>query len=682
MDRTRNGKGLRAGRAAACLAALFLMALLAGCEGGTDAVAPSGTPSDLMDPTPAFRDRAARFLAHCDANSGPPSGNIYGQVCPAYTGSGTYDQQELLDRIEGIRVRHGSCDFHMNAILRVLIFDRRRPTLPDDLRQTLIDGVLGFKYWLDEPGDDDLQWWSENHQILYHTAELLAGQLFPEETFTNSGMTGADHVRHALPLLRRWLDRRGRFGLSEWNSNVYFNEDMPALVNLVDFAEDEEIALEAAMLLDTIAFDFAMNYYKGRFATTHGRTYPDRLIEGLVDSTTEAAYILLGLAEPASIEDLSPGNFTGAFLATSDRYAPPAIREAIALDARASVEHRQRDSIRLEEAEAYGIGYETYEDVMFWWGLTGYVAPEVIDGTFRLIEDHGMWDGNTWRDIAFLRPLMGTPVPKAVSELYAPMSRGVVLEAVSTYTYRTPHYQLSGAQDYKPAHWTGQNHIWKATLDPETYVFTTYPGGLEGDYMGGEWTGGWTPRATIHRNVGIFQYRRPDLPILDDVLFVDYTHAFVPRDTFDEILERGSWVIGRKGDAYVALYSQRPTAWSMENGYELIAQGRENVWIVELGDGGRGGTFEAFAAAIEAAAVSVGEVVTYGSPSLGPIEVGWTGPMTIAGEAVDLGPHDRWDNPYCRQRFGDRVTAIAFGGKRLELDFATPRRSCVRTGPP
>ena len=77
------------------------------------------------------------------------------------------------------------------------------------------------------------------------------------------------------------------------------------------------------------------------------------------------------------------------------------------------------------------------------------------------------------------------------------MSRGVALEAISTYTYRTPHWQLSGAQDYKPGSWTGQVHIWQATLDRDAYVFTTYPGGLEGDYMAGDWTGGFVPHLSV-----------------------------------------------------------------------------------------------------------------------------------------------------------------------------------------
>jgi len=653
---------------------------LPGCGGNDDAVPSGGLQPDIeITPTAAYRERQAEYLAYCDERNGPGQGGIYGQVCPAYTGSGSYDEEEILRRLDGINVRYGSVNFHLNAILRILYLDRRTPSLPDDLREAMEETVLGFMYWIDEPGPEELVWWSENHQILYHTAELLAGQLFPDTVFSNSGMTGTEHVDKALGLLRPWLEFRGRFGFSEWHSNVYFNEDMPGLINLVDFAEDGGVAARAAILLDIMAFDMACNYFKGLYATTHGRTYPSKLLDGLKDSTHAAAWIMLGLGAPDSLEALSPHHFTGAFLSTSDRYFPPAMLEEIARDAETELEHRQRDSITLEEGPSLGYGFESFQEVMFWWGLTGYVAPQTVIRSFDMVDAYNLWEGGEpWNQLGILKPLVGSPVLEDVALALEPLTRGVVLEAVSTYTYRTPSYQLSGAQDYKPGSWTGQVHAWQATLDGDAYVFTTYPGGLEGDYMGGEWTGGFVPRATLHRNVGVIQYRRPEIPLLDQILFVDYSHAFFPRDRFDEVVESGNWVMGRKGDAYVALFSQHETEWAVEDRYELIARAKENVWIVELGDAGEYESFSRFVSEIESAPVALGESVEYGSPSQGLIRVGWTGPMTVEGVEVDLGPYERWDNRYCRQPLGTTVTALEFRGERLELDFEKPERRLLK----
>ncbi len=646
------------------------LALGTGCGGE----AGNGANGEIV-PTPAYRERQAAYLQHCLNRTDASNGGIYAQACTAYAGQSDYHVDDMLGIVDELNSRHGSVDFHITPVLRVLYFDRRNPTLPDELRAAMIDALVGFKYWLDEPGPDDLVWWSENHQILFHAAELLAGQFLPDQVFRNSGMTGREHVEHARELLNRWLDTRGRFGFSEWQSNVYWNEDIGALVNLVDFADDEAIATKAAMLLDVIAFDLACNSYRGLLASTHGRTYDSKLLGGLNDSTREAAYLLLGIAAPGSIEELDGGDFSGTELATSERYAPPAILEAIAADAAPSFEHRQRDSITLDEGPSYGIGYEDLRDVMFWWGLTGYVAPPVIEGSFQLIDTYDLWNGGPpWDGLGFLKPFVGSPLLQQVSQALEPMSRGIMLESADIYTYRTPHYQLSGAQDWKPGNWTGQIHIWQATLDDQAYVFTTYPGGSSGDYAGGSWTGGFMPRATLYRNVGVIQYRRPKIPILDQVLFTDYSHAYFRRTAFDEIAEVGHWVIGRKGDGYVALYSEHPTAWSTENDFELIADAKENVWIVELGDATANGPFADFVASISSARIAIEDTVHYESPSLGAVEVGWTGPMTVDGTAVDIGPHDRWNNRYVRQPFGTDAATISFGGQRLELDFARPRR--------
>ncbi len=656
---------------------LFVCLLLLPACGGEDggpsnpAVGPREVP---IRPSEAYKARQAEYLAFCSDNNGPGRGGVHGQVCRVVTGQDSFNEERIDHSLDKINRREDTADFDFNSIVRMLCFDRRNPVLPSALRDRMEDAVLNFKYWLQEPGPDDMCWWSENHQILFHTAELLAGQLFPETVFPNSGMTGREHAEHALPLIHRWLDFRGRFGFSEFHSNVYFNEDMPPLVNLVDFADDENIRIKAAMVLDVMAFDMASNFYKGYFATTHGRTYKDHPERGLDDHISEGAWVMLGLGDYEST-----GSFSGAFLATTERYAPPPVLEAIAADAAPVLEHRQHDSIDILEGPDYGIGYESDEDVMFWWGATGYADPEVITGSFRMIEEHDMWGGFIWKDIQFLRIFVGSPVLRSFAEDFEPMTRGVVLEGVDTYTYRTPSYQLSGAQDFKPSMWAAQVHIWQATLDRDAYVFTTYPGGMEGGYMAGDWTGGFLPRATFHRNVGVIQYRRPEIPLLDGILFTDYSHAFFPQNAFDEVVRQGAWTLGRKGGAYVALYSQHPTEWSEENDYELIADARENVWVVELGDRERFGSFQAFVDAILAATVTANERVEYDSPSLGTVAVGWEGPMTVNGAEVDLGPYDRWDNPYCRQAFGTNVTRIEFNGQRLELDFSAPARRCMET---
>ena len=65
---------------------------------------------------------------------------------------------------------------------------------------------------MDEPGEDSMCYWSENHQILFAASEYLMGQMFPDEVFTNSGITGAQHMEKARVRILDWLEMRWKYG--------------------------------------------------------------------------------------------------------------------------------------------------------------------------------------------------------------------------------------------------------------------------------------------------------------------------------------------------------------------------------------------------------------------------------------------------------------------------------------
>ena len=657
---------------------------------GTDLTEPDSPPVDSSDPgqdlmqqlpiepSAGFLARQQEYLQACAEAHGPGIGGIHGQVCPVALAD-PVNQDALDQACEKLDTRVDCADFAAASLLRILYLDRETAALTEEQRAQIQGAVRGFKYWLDQPGSDKMCYWSENHQILFHSAELLAGQLFPDDAFDNSGWTGAEHRAHAEPLVLRWLDFRGRFGFSEWHSNVYFNEDIPALVNLADFAEDEVIRTKSAMVLDLLALDMLNNYYKGKFATVHGRTYPNKFLDGLKDSTSEAAWIVLNLGEYGST-----GNFSGAFLATSASYLPPPLLEELAEEVRENHEHRQRDGVDVADGPAWEIGYTGLEDVIFWAGMAGLVAPDVIDGTVAMLDDYDLWDGFLFGDIpeeykGLLEAIAGTPDLKKLAVGMEPVSRGIALESMCTYTYRTPHYQLSGAEGHKGGFWGSQTQAWQATLDEDAYAFTSFPanmGELGIDFeFGGEWIGGWLPRVTLHKNIAVIQYRKGELSMLEEFFSANHTHAFFPKAGFDEVVEAAGWVTGRKGDGYLALYSHQPAVWAEDNEYELLAEGAENVWLVEMGSAAENGTYEEFVNALAETQVTVGEKISYLSPSRGAVEVGWQGPMRVEG--VEKSPVDcpRFDNEFVSQEFGSMIARITLGEYVLELDFAEGRRS-------
>jgi len=638
------------------------------------------SPNNSFNATLEFQQRQQVYLDTSNNSNG-----LYAQSTRVYLGLAVYEPviQEALDKVNS---REDTSDFTMNALLRIIYFNNITGVLSVSLESEIKDAILNFKYWFTEPNEDDMIMWTENHMILFHTAELLAGQFYPNDIFLNSGMNGTEHVDHALPLVNRWISWRARFGFSEWHSNIYFSHDLMALLNLVEFAQDNDTATKAAMIIDLIGFDFANNYYKGRYATTHGRTEDNRQFGTSIynlpsrESPSEAAWLMLGIGyhEPS---DTSNG--AAVFLATSEKYAPPPILEDIGVHAILYNEHKERSSINIKDGPTYGIGYTSEDDLMFWWPMSAPAAAPIIDSSLDLAEEYDIDLGLIFNDellvdlLKFGATLYGTSL-SGLCEKVKGVTQGVCLETVNTYTYRTPYYQLSGAQDHQKGLAGLQEHIWQASIDDYAVVYTNSPGGIGVQ----EFSGGWKPRATLYKNVGVIQYDRLSQPLLLEVVFVylglkPYTHAYFPRWAFDIVIKQGKWTFGARGDGYVALYSYEPITWKSK--YEMRAFGNKNAYIVELGSIEDYGSFQNFTSSILSSKIkivpkSVGFSVQYNSPLRGKIEVAWDGPMKVNDQEVDLGDYPRFDNNYCYQEFNTMKTIIRFENQTLELHFDNATR--------
>ena len=126
------------------------------------------------------------------------------------------------------------------------------------------------------------------------------------------------------------------------------------------------------------------------------------------------------------------------------------------------------------------------------------------------------------------------------------------------------------------------------------------------------------------------------------------------------------------------MYSHEPTKW--ESDYELRADGKKNVYIVELGSEVEYGSFENFTSSILNTQVkinhlAVGYNIEYRSPTQGLVKVTWDGPMTVNGQSIDLGSYARFDNDFCFQEFNTLKTTIQYGTQTLELDFENATRT-------
>lgn len=590
----------------------------------------------------------------------------------------------LKDALDFVNARRDPSDFTVAALVRLYYLHRDDGKLTPEQASTVRKALLDYKYGLDEPGESHAEMWTENHQILSHGSDYLAGQMFPDDKFTNDGRTGREHRDKARAQVLRWLNFHARTGPAEWDSVPYYNMDLCALLNLVEFAQDQEIQVRAAMMVDLLLFDAAVNSYCGQMGTSHGRAYQQNVLNAAGDSLLNIQTLMFGCGRLQSVDMAS------TMLVTGRRYTLPPVLETIGADMPDEMLNYERHSIPLtaEAAAQYGLSLSDVNDFEIWWGMGAFTQPEVINLTVDAIDKYNLWHYSDFRPLKtvsrILRPLGLLPL---MSRTLGPDSNGTLLSEVNKVTYRTPDAMLSTAQDYRAGEQGTQQHIWQATLSPYAVVFVNNPGSPHLHGSPGYWTSNARlPRNAQYRNVliSIYNIERHVPPGGIDTRPYGYTHAYFPRWAFDEVIDApapagGRWTFGRVGDGYVGLYSHAPCEWTKdgpEAEQELGAPGFEQVWICQVGRKATDGSFQSFVEQVSHSALEVnGLHVKYASPQHGLIQFGWSGPLVVEGDVISLRDYPRWSNPYTHIDFGSEEFHIAFQGARLDLDFQSGQRS-------
>jgi len=610
-------------------------------------------------------------------------------------------------------------DFDLLSL--IALWSSHRHTISPDLRAAIEQRMLGFRYWFTDPlpaGVIDNKWfWTENHQIIMHTLEYLAGRGLRHKRFTVTGLPGREVERRGRDRVVAWLDEKARFGFAEWHSDVYYQEDIEALTLLAEHGEPA-IARRAAAILDLFFYDLALHQIKGNNGVTHGRSY----MKDKSRAADQDVFSLVKLLFDTSDQPYPSRSETGAtLLAAGHDYRLPEVIRRVARTRRTVVD-REAMGAPLDLDQPFstnpaspvpGVTFTDAKDVPFWWERGALTAWQFVPRTLATIEQYHLFDTELFKPFKPLVDITGGDPAVARSLAYSLrcMINLGVLSKVDTITYRSEHAMLSSAQDYRRGCFGNQYHAWQATLDEDAVVFTTHPGNEprtgtprweDGDLY---WSGtGSMPKDTQYGAAAIHQYApafaSPTGPPLDAFGYLPYTHAYFPTERF-EVRQVGNWTIGRKGRGYVALWSWRPTHWRAHdpakvftNGltkpFDLVADGGpNNVWISEVGDGDRWGSFDRFVRAVTSAPVNVTDLgttagvskgfdVSYASPTEGQMAVSWTGPLKVRGTDVRVHRDDRYDNRFGRTPADSAKVAIRSGDVSLSLDLVHGRRRAVR----
>ncbi len=591
-------------------------------------------------------------------------------------------EQHVLDLCDFVDARLDCSDFRVLTLLRIAASGNAHlsPALLRRVRATL----LGFRYWMDEQGTDSMCFWSENHQVIFATCEYLAGQLHPDEQFHNPGpggvrLTGRERMARAQHRLDDWLTDRFRYGFTEWLSPTYYEEDAAALALLVELCDDRVLAGRARTVLDLLMLDLALHHFDGLPAASAGRAYEAQKKDPTAAEVTPLIRrCLLGEAGAVPLDRLA------GLVVTSGYEVPEAIRAVArarpAADGETILESFGLD---LHEVARQVAPPRSTRAGLFFWLMEAFTTPESIRVTMDLLE---RWRMDTNRFLAPLAAFRRVPswlLPRLVRWLN-PATQGVAIQRADVTTWRTPHVQLSSAQNHQPGGFGDQQHLWQATLPGGVPVFATHPGAPMFDdasrnFSPSAWVGNGINPALgqdgpvllalwdLRRRRGYLERER-----------LHSTHLYWPRARFDadasgHHVSGGTWLAARVGEGYVGVVCTAALRPGSEAA-ELVADGEVTGWVVTVGDSHLDGEFADFCRRTSSLDV--------GLDTARPARlVAGTRRLTDNGMTVDgrsrSSAHPRFESPRVRAtRFPERI-AVECGGERWSAD--APGMSDVAT---
>jgi hypothetical protein len=426
--------------------------------------------------------------------------------------------------------------------------------------EILKQGLLSYKYWMDEQpraldnvrlnkvkadldyGDDEIdhemEFWSENHYIMFGSSEYLLGQLWQQDKFQPCRLfadpgdrrgerTGAQRRDRGRARVLKWLNNRLMFGWMEFNSSGYYREHLWALLNLVDFALDEEVRTKAAMAVDLMLFDATRFQHRGAMGAAGGRSQFKSKASGFDNGLGDVLEIMLGIKGLFVDGDSQ----IGASFASSTYRAPQVLLEIGAHPPATPFTDRSRVSITFDESARYGItwsqdsvvknsqliGYgakrarysaflaevnrdiarthDDYgaveDDTVFFWGMSAFVNKQVVRNSFKLMHRFGLNKADAFKQPRLVMGLVSLVKDPASQVFYAITDEalgdidertadelslvfeGSTRTRANIVTYRSPGAMLSSMQNFRTGQLNFQSSVQQATLNGALNVFVT-----------------------------------------------------------------------------------------------------------------------------------------------------------------------------------------------------------------
>ncbi len=580
-------------------------------------------------------------------------------------GNENIDWSELDGTLTYIQNEYDCSDFRLVNLIRILY--EFEDQIPQARLEKIERTLFGFRYWWDEPEGNSMCYWSENHQILFASAEYLIGQKYPEQVFGNSGLTGKAHMEKAKKRIEDWMEMRWDYGFTEFFSNVYYKEDIGAMINVIDFSSDSDLSQRMKIIMDLLFYDVAAQSTNRMFISVSGRAYEGNRKGGTNHTLGGLTNYYWGTGEK-----INPGIMYG--MMTTKKYDLPPVLKEIALDT-TNVVIKQHNGLDLPELGVEGFDGLDNRSMMMQLGMESFTNPEVIHNTMEFIRKNRMFSNEFVKDLKIIdfTLIKWLHLESTISKAIKPQTDGVAIQKGNTYTYKTKDYSLYSVQNYHPGSYGDQQHVSGMNLGNSFSIFHTHPAVEEGveKQSPNYWAGyGHMPHVAQDGNVSLSIYNIPDKKGMMEFALLDYTHAYYPSEQFDSVIINEQYALGKKGDAYCAIITANPTKFRSNTKDDLIQDGKQVFWIIEAGSKIQDGTFEAFCHRIQHNKLNFDQgnlELDYKSNGM-DYNLVFDGNFSLNGEIVDTN-YDRYESPYILAKKKPENLIFEFNGKSLLLDF-------------
>ena len=543
--------------------------------------------SDLTE----FRQRQADYIDSLNLSADDEDKNSHRNV-RVYLGL-PIDEAALSEKITNEIPTSKNPDFFLTRLIRILADS-------DDYDDMILEGIADLPFWQDEDDEGRCVYTSENHTLMWLSADWL---LYELEGWEVGG--GHEAVRERLV---RYLEVKKQYGIYESTSHIYGSYSLAPLLNLYDYAQDDEIKELAGEVAIIMLNDMAMmTNDSGVTISVDSRAY-ERVFStvGYRNDYTKIIRMVTGLG------DMVTGGDNLSFVAMTS------------LDVSSVINNRMNvfnDEVNI----SYTMGHSIYDIDTIWEGLdqrdkvifaqTGgaYAHPEIVDDLLDVYMDPiaglNFFLGDLIEDADLVDDLIDMS-GVLLTETSAPFTTSSIISEKTVDLYRNGNVQLTSFQDYHAGNAGWQQQPWVATTG--TLAVHTRSGAEYGGWeaAGQEQMNTHLPYIKQNGNVALVLYKAAmELRFMDGVVNgVDFipvddfdtspVNLFWPEENFDETSSYGNWLFGREGDGYVAVYRHCTGTKTFEDGDETkeiySCSEDEQVWAAVVGNAETHGSFTDF----------------------------------------------------------------------------------------